>query len=562
MEPITIVALFVALAIGLLIGYVVAHRVAVAREQTLVANAQQEEADERTAAAEARREAAEAATALAEARREAADAREAAASARESAADARAETHEVRGQHADSRLEVEAARSASAEARREAAEARQREAEVRSQLAEARVERDGALDRAEQLTKDREALVNEFKVLSGETLERQGRSADATAEARLKRTEEVVKPLAELLEQYQNRLTQVEKERVSMSTQLRDQVQAVQSTGEHLRRETHALATALRKPQVRGAWGEMQLRRVAEYAGMVERCDFDTQTTTTTSADRTIRPDMRVNLTNGNKVFVDAKVPLSAFLEAHEATDDATRERKLKDFGKNVRTHVDQLSAKEYWKADAGTPEFVVLFLPNEAFLFAALEQQPDLHEYAATRNIVIATPNTLIAMLRSIAYGWKQVALARDAAKVLELGRELHARLVTMGKHVDQTGRALTRATKAYNQMVGSLETRVMVAARRFNDLEVSDAELEEVSTVDDMTRQLTHEELVADAASVTPMIGRRAEIESREDQLPEQQHLSRSEPDWDTPDSDPDIDALIHPPRITRRDGRHGLG
>lgn len=413
---------------------------------------------------------------------------------------ARAETAELRGLRAEAKADVEQYRADVAEARAEAAAARTEQAEASAQLAGMRAERDAATQRAQQLAADRESLVNQFKVLSGESLERQGKAADATAEERLKRTQQALEPLQALLERYQNRLTEVEKERATMAADLRSQVQAVQMTGEHLRRETHSLATALRKPQVRGAWGETQLRRIAEYAGMVSRCDFDTQTTTTTSADRTIRPDMRVNLTNGRHVFVDAKVPLSAFLDALEAADDTTRAEKMKQFGKNVRSHIDDLSSKEYWKADIGTPEFVVLFLPNENFLFEALEQYPDLHEYAASKNIVIGTPNTLIAMLRAVAYGWKQVSLAEDAAEVLELGRELHGRLAKMGAHVEKTGRSLNTAVRSYNEMVGSLEARVMVTARRFTSMDVSDTELKQLKAVEELPRSVSAEEFFAD--------------------------------------------------------------
>lgn len=333
-----------------------------------------------------------------------------------------------------------------------------------------------------------------------------------------------------------------------MSTDLRNQVQAVQSTGEHLRNETRALATALRKPQVRGAWGEMQLRRVAEFAGMVDRCDFNVQTTTTTSADRTIRPDMRVNLTDNKFVFVDSKVPLSAFLEAYETEDERNRDEKLKLFARNVKTHVEQLSGKQYWKADTGTPEFVVLFLPNEQFLFSALEQLPDLHEYAARRDVVIATPNTLIAMLRAIAYGWKQAALAESAAEVLALGRELYDRLGTLGNNVDKLGRSLTTAVTAYNSAVGSLESRVLPSARKFQSLKVTDEELGAPRMVSEAVRPITANELVEDASRTTPMIGRAPAKGSK--RLPEEDELRRGEPDLFA-------DEYVEPPESPRRTG-----
>ncbi|MDO5682149.1 MAG: DNA recombination protein RmuC [Propionibacteriaceae bacterium] len=464
------------------------------------------------------------------ARAELAQAQAQAADARAQAADARSETAQARSEAARLTTELAQRETATAEARSAVAEAQAEAAEVGARLAAAVAERDGAIARATELAADRESLVNQFKVLSSETLERQGKAVDASTAERLAQTKEALQPLTTLMSQFSARLTEIEKERVAMATDLRNHVKTVQNTGEHLRRETHALATALRKPQVRGHWGEVQLRRVAEYAGMVERCDFDLQTTTQTSADRTIRPDMRVQLSDGKFVFVDAKVPLSAFLEAHETEDDRTRDDKLKLFGRNVKTHVEQLSGKQYWKADAGTPEFTVLFLPNEQFLISASEIVPDLHEFAARRDVVLATPATLIALLRAVSYGWKQAALAESAAEVFALGRELYDRLGTMGEHVDKTGRSLTSALQAYNKMVGSFETRVLPAARRFRDLQVTDAELETPRPVVESARALAAPELVADATKVEPMIGR---TRRQDAELPERAELTRGEPD-----------------------------
>ena len=219
----------------------------------------------------------------------------------------------------------------------------------------------------------------------------------------------------------------------------------MRDTGEALRRETATLVTALRKPQVRGSWGETTLKNVARLSGMVERCDFDLQLTSR-SDGQTQRPDMRVNLAEGKHVFVDSKVPLSAFLDAAETDDEQQKAAPpRRTFARHVRTHVDQLSSKQYWKA-AESPEFVVLFLPSEAFFAAALEQMPDLYEYAVKKDVVIATPTTLIGMLRAISYGWKQAALAEKAAEVFRLGRELHERLGRMGNRFDKLGRAARR--------------------------------------------------------------------------------------------------------------------
>lgn len=468
---------------------------------------------------------------LTSAKSEVALAREQAADARAEAADSRGLVAEARTQLAQTREEatqqIARADERAANARQEASAARAEAAEIESRLAAALAERDAATEQAKALAADRQSLVDQFKVLSGETLDVQGKRADKAADDRLAKTEQLITPLTDLMIRFSDRLAAVEKDRHAMAAELRNQVQVVQNTGEHLRNETRALSTALRKPQIRGAWGELQLRRIAEYAGMVDRCDFEEQATTTTAQDRTIRPDMKVNLSQGKYVYVDSKVPLSAFLDAYETDDERVRAEKLALFGKNVRSHIDQLSSKQYWRAGSATPEFVVMFLPNEQFLFTALEQLPDLQEYAARKDVVLATPNTLIAMLRSIAYGWKQAALAESAKEVFELGRELYDRLATMGKHLNKTGRALNSAVVAYNSTVASMESRVLVTARKFRDYQVVDADLEELKGAETEARSITAFELVEDATQVPPMIGRSSE------NLPEHEHLVRSEPD-----------------------------
>ena len=345
-------------------------------------------------------------------------------------------------------------------------------------------------------------------------------------------------PVREQLGLLSTRLTEVEKERVAMSVTLREQVQTVRQTGETLRRETSALVTALRKPQIRGSWGETQLKRVAEIAGMLDRCDFDLQHTMSAD-DKMLRPDMRVNLAEGKHVFVDSKVPLAAFLEAAEATDETGRADALVRYGRHVRTHVDQLSTKQYWKGGE-TPEFVVLFLPSESFFAAALDQVPDLYDYAAKRDVVIATPTTLIGMLKSVAYGWRQAALAESAAEVFRLGRELHERLGVMGSRLDKLGRALQGSVKAYNETVATVESRVLVQARRFSELKVTEAELTGLTQLEATTRQIQAPELVEDATRVEPMVGRTAKRRGRAAAIsatvPEAEELVRPEPDlWE---------------------------
>jgi DNA recombination protein RmuC len=446
------------------------------------------------------------------------------AQARTEAAQARSETAQIRAESAQSRTDVAEARALAAAAQAEAAE-------VSAAVARAEAERDAAVEHARALAADREQMLAQFKVMSTETIDRQSLAANAQADARLQATEALLAPVKDSLHRFHDRLTEVEKERVAIAADLRSQVQTVQQTGEQLRRETKALTTALRKPQVRGAWGELQLQRVVALAGMVEHCDFVLQHTDTAD-DRVIRPDMRVDLAEGKFVYVDAKVPLSAFLDAQETDDPRGREEAMTRFAQNVRTHVDQLGGKRYWQSGAGTPEFVVLFMPSEALAAEAFAILPDLHEYASRRDVVLATPTTLIALLRAVAYGWKQARLAENAAEVLQLGRELHDRLGTLGSRFDKLGRAVRASVIAYNETVATMEGRVLVKARQFTDLKVSGAELKTVTSVDDPVRQIQAPELVEDAVQVPPMVGR-SRRSRRRDELPEDEELRRADPE-----------------------------
>ncbi|HLL61635.1 MAG TPA: DNA recombination protein RmuC [Propionibacteriaceae bacterium] len=448
------------------------------------------------------------------------------------AAQAREEAARVRADVAEIRV---AAAAEVADARAEAAAAQAEAATVAATLAGAQAERDAAISRAQEIAGDREAMLNQFKVLSADTLDRHSKAADAQAEHRLKATEQLMVPVRESLDRFGARLTEVEKERVAISAELRTQVATVRQTGETLRRETAALVAALRKPQVRGSWGETQLRRVAEIAGMLDRCDFDLQLSSRDD-DRLLRPDMRVNLAEGKHLFVDAKAPLTAFLEAAETEDNQVQAEALTRYARHVRTHIDQLSSKQYWKA-AESPEFVVLFLPNEMFFSAALDQMPDLYDYAAARDVVLATPTTLIGLLRAVAYGWKQAALAESAAEVFRLGRDLHAKLGLMGNRLDKLGRAIRSSVNAYNETIATVEGTVLVRARRFRDLRVSDADLAALPQLDDAVRQIQAPELVDDAVQVEPMVGRgrkkRSTKASEGSEVPEAAELIRSEPD-----------------------------
>jgi DNA recombination protein RmuC len=298
------------------------------------------------------------------------------------------------------------------------------------------------------------------------------------------------------LDRLQDQLQDLHAQRHEWQGELRQQVDT-------LRRETSSLSTALRRPQVRGRWGELHLRRTVEIAGLVDRCDFDEQVTLRGPEDQTLRPDLVVHLAGGRDLVVDSKVPLDAFLDATECDDEDERAAHLARHARQLTSHVDALAGKSYWRSLPGTPELVVLFVPGEAFLAAALESRPGLIEHAAAKRVVLATPTTLIALLRTVAHGWSQQALADKAQEVHRLGRELHERLGVLGSHLDRVGRSLGSAVAAYNQAVGSLETRVLVSARRFTALEVTDQDLEAPRPVDAVPRPPTADELVQDVRS-----------------------------------------------------------
>lgn len=285
------------------------------------------------------------------------------------------------------------------------------------------------------------------------------------------------------LDRLHDTLRDLEHARVSWQGQLHQQVDDVRRSADGLRRETHQLTTALRRPQVRGRWGELHLRRTVELAGLVDRCDFSEQVRLDDGAQR---PDLVVHLAGGRDVVVDAKVPLDAFLDAAAAADDAERDHHLIRHARQVRTHVDQLGSKAYWKALEGAPEFVVLFVPAESFLSAALEADATLLEHAATRQVVLASPTTLIALLRTVAQGWQHEALAEQARAIHRLGVDLHQRLQVLDRHLDNVGRSLNAAVGHYNQAMGSLESRVLVSARRFSELSVTDEDLPAPRTVE----------------------------------------------------------------------------
>lgn len=296
------------------------------------------------------------------------------------------------------------------------------------------------------------------------------------------------------LDRLQDQLSDLAHDRVAWQAQLHEQVADMRRSTDTLRRETTTLATALRKPQVRGQWGELHLRRTVELAGLVEHCDFAEQVRVD---DGRLRPDLVVSLAGGRTIAVDAKAPLAAFLDLTGSDDPDEHDRALARLGEHVRKHVADLGSRRYWEALAGTPEFVVLFLPGEAILQAALQAVPDLVEQAAARNVVLATPSTLIALLRTVAQGWQHELLNEQAQAVQRLGQELHARLGSMAGHLDRVGRSLNASVVAYNQAMGSLEGRVLVSARRFADLGVTTEQLAEPRQVETVPRSLAAPEL-----------------------------------------------------------------
>lgn len=322
-----------------------------------------------------------------------------------------------------------------------------------------------------------------------------------------------VAPLHDTLRRYEQRVAELERDRVDAYAELREQVRSMSAVSGELRTETKQLVSALRAPQVRGRWGEHQLRRIVEAAGLLEHCDFAEQATAATD-EQVVRPDLVVRLHGGRSVVVDAKAPFEGYLSAMEARDERARTTSLDSHARHLRAHVDALSAKAYWSAFAQTPEFVVLFVPADPFLDAALQRDPTLLEHAFARNIVLATPATLVALLRTVAYSWRQEALARNAVAVHTLARELYARLGTLGEHVGRLGGALGGAVTAYNKAVGSLEARVLVSARKLAELGVSGDELATPAQVEIAPRQPQAPELLddepdwaADAPALLPL-------------------------------------------------------
>jgi DNA recombination protein RmuC len=334
-----------------------------------------------------------------------------------------------------------------------------------------------------------------FVQIAQETLKRFQNEAQSDLEKRQNAVADLVAPVRESLSKVDAQIQQMEIARSDAYGELRAQVTSLISTQKELQSETGNLVRALRTPNVRGRWGEIQLRRVVEIAGMLPYCDFAEQETVTGESGR-LRPDLVVKLPGGKNVVVDAKTPLQAFLDAFETTDEEARRACLANHARQVRDHINTLSGKKYWEQFEATPEFVVMFLPGETFFSAALEQDTGLIEHGVLNRVIPASPTTLIALLKAINYGWNQEKLARNAQQISELGRELHDRLRKLAGHIAGVGTSLDRAVESYNQAVGSLENRVLVSARRFSELGAAVAEdIPELEPVETTSRTLSFE-------------------------------------------------------------------
>jgi DNA recombination protein RmuC len=402
---------------------------------------------------------------------------------------------------------------------REASEARLQQALSGAQQngarlgAELEAERKAAAGKL-ALLQDAEAKLREaFSALSSEALRQNNdsflalartslsefqQSARADLDGRQKAIEDLVQPLKQSLTQVDAKLQQVEQTRIGSHAALTEQLRSLGVAQQTLQTETGRLVQALRSPNVRGQWGELQLRRVVEAAGMLEYCDFDLKESVT-GDDGRLTPDMVVRLPGGRNVVVDAKVPSSAYLDAIEAEGDAAKDAKLRDHVRQVRDHVIKLGNKAYWAHFQPTPDLVIMFVPGEMLLSTALQYDPGLLEFSLGRGVMLASPLTLMGLLRAVAFGWQQEKIARNAQEISDLGRQLYERIRVMAIHFEDVARGLTRSVESYNKAVGSLESRVLVTARRLKDKGVTAPdELPELETIDHTPRPLGAPELI----------------------------------------------------------------
>ncbi len=331
-----------------------------------------------------------------------------------------------------------------------------------------------------------------FLRLAQENLKTQNEKAKHTLSEREKAIENLVKPIHEALQASQKQITDLEKARSEAYGGIKEQIEAMQVGQKSLAQETQNLVKALRRPEVRGRWGEMTLRRLVELAGMVKHCDFREQVHSVDD-DQIIRPDMIVRMPEGREFVVDVKTPLDAYLEAVEADDDTQRQLHLQRHTSNIREHIRSLSSKAYWAQFAASPEFVIMFIPGDQFLSAAWNEDPDLIEYALSRQIILATPTSFVALLKAVAYGWRQLALADNASDIRELAEDLYSRLSTFVGHMNKLGRQLGSSVENYNRAVGSLERKVLPGARKFVELGVqAKKKMEKLETLDPVPRTM----------------------------------------------------------------------
>ena len=355
-------------------------------------------------------------------------------------------------------------------------------------------------DAFQALSADALKTNNEAFLVLAETRMREARTeAAGDIDARKKAIEDLLAPMAKTLEQVDREIKDAERRRVESSAQLLQRIASLDTAGQGLRDETRRLTDALKRPGVRGRWGELQLKRVVELAGMVEYCDFMEQHTIQSGDDERIRPDVIVRLPGGKRIVVDAKAPLDAYLRALEAPDEIARQNLMSEHARQVRNHISQLSAKSYFDKVASTPEFVVMFLPGEMFFSAALEQDPGLIECGVEKRVIPASPTTLIALLRAAAYGWQQEAMEENARKISDLGKNLYEAVRTLGDRVQTLGSRLKSTLEAYNDSVGSLEGNVLVKARKFKELQAANGgeEIKPLEPIDRVPRMLQAAEL-----------------------------------------------------------------
>jgi len=332
-----------------------------------------------------------------------------------------------------------------------------------------------------------------FLQLAKTSLETFQKQAEGSLTAREQAIAGLVKPIEQSLKSVDEQVHRIEKDRVGAYSELRQQIVSLSGTQEQLKSETAKLVQALRAPHVRGRWGEIQLRRAVEIAGMLDHCDFLEQSSVETAAGERLRPDMIIRLPGGKQIVVDSKAPLQAYLNALEATDEDARRTQMLAHAQQIRTHMTSLASKKYWEQFDSSPDFVVMFLPGEVFFSAALEHAPDLIEKGVEEKVIPASPTTLIALLRAVHYGWRQEILAENANRISELGKRLYDSLCTMADHLQKLGTNLDRSVKAYNDTIGSLERNVLVGGRRFRELGVaSTGEIAESKQVSNMPRVL----------------------------------------------------------------------